>query len=603
MIDNRNLILAVVLSIAILFGFEFYFAQNQPPVPPQDETVSSETAPVPGGAPSVPVPNAGAPSAPTTASPATGTPAPTPGAPSVPGGIPQAPGVTASAAESRAQTLAQTPRVRIETPRLTGSLSLTGGRLDDLTLATYRETLDADSPEITLLNPKGTASPYFADFGWAAQPGTAVPSATTEWKASSSTLTPDRPVTLTWDNGAGLVFKRTFAIDDNYMVTVTQSVANKTGAAVNLFPYGLISRHGTPETTDFYILHEGLLGVSAGQLVEIDYDDLQEQGQVEKESRGGWLGITDKYWLTALIPDQNAQVKERYTHRREGLVDVYQVDYLGSAQQIAPGQEATVVNRLFAGAKEVKKLDAYEQEIGIERFDLAIDWGWFYFLTRPIFYGLLWINDLVGNFGVAILLLTVGIKLIFFPLANKSYKSMSKMKKIQPQMTKLRERYADDKMKLNQEMMALYKKEGANPASGCLPILVQIPVFFALYKVLFVTIEMRHAPFFGWIEDLSAKDPTSLFTLFGLIDWPQPDFLQIGIWPLVMGATMYLQQKLNPQPPDPVQAKIFLFLPVVFTFILAPFPAGLVIYWTWNNLLSILQQWVIMRRMGVKIGD
>ena len=332
--------------------------------------------------------------------------------------------------------------------------------------------------------------------------------------------------------------------------------------------------------------------------MEVDYDDLQDDGRVTQQSTGGWLGITDKYWLAALVPDQNVLVSTRYSYRRESGDDIYQVDYLSAAMTVAPGGAATAQNRLFAGAKEVTVMDAYNEKLGIDRFDLTIDFGWFYFLTKPIFYALLYINNVVMNFGISIILLTMMIKLIFFPLANKSYTSMSKMKKLAPQMKTLRERFGDDKTRLNQEMMELYKREKVNPASGCLPILIQIPVFFALYKVLFVNIEMRHAPFFGWIQDLSAADPTSVFNLFGLIPWTPPDFLLIGVWPLIMGASMYLQQKLNPQPTDPMQAKIFQFLPIMFTFLLARFPAGLVIYWAVNNVLSMAQQWVIMRRMG-----
>ena len=600
MIENKNLILAVVLSVAVLVGFEMFFKATQPtPSPEMMAEQQAQTGTPPATPGQVPPPAAG------TAAPQT------PGAaiPHAPGtapiaGVAQVPGV------SRQQLLAKVPRVRIETPRLTGSIALKGGRIDDLILADYRETLDPNSPPITLLSPRGGKNPYFADFGWVSPskpgaPGQApvaihtVPGPDTVWKASGDVLSPDKPVTLTWDNGQGLVFSRTYAIDENFMFTVTQSVANSGTEAAQLFPFGLVSRQGTPEVSGFFILHEGLLGVNGGELKELDYDEMQEQKRVEENGRGGWIGITDKYWLAALVPNPKLDVTKRYHYFKSGVFDNYQVDYFGAAVNIPAGGSAAAENRLFAGAKETNKLDAYEEALGIERFDLVIDWGWFYFLTRPIFYGLLWINDHVGNLGIAILLLTVAIKLAFFPLANKSYVSMSKMKKLQPEMVKLRERYGDDKVKLNEQMMALYKREGTNPASGCLPILVQIPVFFALYKVLFVTIEMRHAPFYGWIKDLSAADPTTMFNLFGLIPWTPPEFMMIGVWPLLMGISMWLQQKLNPQPTDPLQAKIMMFLPVVFTFILAPFPAGLVIYWTWNNILSIAQQWVIMRKMGV----
>jgi len=584
MIDNRNMILAIVLSIAILMGFQMYFDATRPP-PPVQETTEQQAAP--GGVPQPTESADGAPSLPATLE---------EGVPVPPGSAAPAPGL------NRAAILARNDRIRIDTPRLHGSIALRGGRIDDLTLADYRETLQEDSPEIILLSPRGVEGAYFAQFGWVAS-GVTTPDQETIWTANGSTLTPETPVTLSWNNGEGVVFKRTFAVDENYMFTVTQRVENSGDKIAQLYDYGLASRRGTPETTGFYILHEGLLGVTHGTLSEIDYDDIQETKEIKQTATGGWIGITDKYWLAALVPDQNATLTTRYKYRNDGGVDKYQVDYLGPRQDLAPKGSVESTHRFFAGAKEVLLLDGYSEEFGVDRFDLAIDFGWFYFLTKPIFYGLLWLNGHVLNLGVAILILTVIIKIAFFPLANKSYVSMSKMKKLQPKMLQLRERYGDDKVKLNQEMMALYKKEKVNPASGCLPILVQIPVFFALYKVLFVTIEMRHAPFFGWIKDLSAPDPTTIFNLFGLIPWTPPDFLMIGVWPLIMGITMYLQQKLNPQPTDPIQAKIFLFLPLMFTFLLAQFPAGLVVYWAWNNLLSIAQQWVIMKRMGITAKD
>lgn len=590
MIDNKNMILAIALSVAILLLFETFFKTDAPV--PEQTVAQSQQAPnaaAPAGAPNAAIPGAGAGS----------TPAPS----AIPGAAPIA-GSPEVVAETRKAALAASQRVRIDAPRLHGSIALTGGLIDDLTLIDYHETIDPTSPEIVVFSPKHSANAYFAGYGWAGAPGQTMPTMETVWTADRTTLSPKNPVTLSWDNGTGLVFKRTISIDDNYMFAVEQHVENKTDQPVTLYPYGLLSRYGTPETSPLYILHEGLLGVVDGALQEIDYSDLKDEGKaVEAETTGGWIGITDKYWLATLIPNPAETVKTRFLHRTEGVVDVYQTDYLGAAVQVAPSTTATVKNLMFAGAKEVKLLDGYSETYGITNFDKAIDFGWFYFLTKPIFLALLWIHPLVGNLGIAILLLTVAIKLAFFPLANKSYVAMSKMKKLQPEMTKLRERFGEDKMRLNQEMMALYKKEKVNPASGCLPILVQIPVFFALYKVLYVTIEMRHAPFFGWINDLSAPDPTSIFSLFGLIPWDPPSFLMIGIWPLIMGITMFLQQKLNPQPADPIQAKIFLFMPIMFTFLLAQFPAGLVIYWAWNNTLSILQQWVIMRRMGIKGKD
>ncbi|MAF95520.1 MAG: membrane protein insertase YidC [Rhodospirillaceae bacterium] len=599
MIDNKNIILAVVLSIIILVGFDMFFAKDRPAPPPGEQPGTEKTAPGTTSAPtSTPTPSQtpGIPAVPSK-----------PGAaiPSVPGApgaaVPGAPGVP-SAGEwrsARKAILEKGSRVRISTPSLHGSINLTGGGIDDLSLVRYRETLDPASPEIVLLIPKGAEKAYYAEFGWVAGDGQPVPGPETPWRANRGALGSETPVTLTWDNGQGLKFSRTYAVDENYMFTVTQKVVNSGSKPATLYPYGLLSRRGTPEVTGFYILHEGLMGVSDGTLEEIDYDEIQEQVQIKKTAQGGWIGITDKYWLAALVPDQKVKGNSRFTYRKESGDDLYQVDYLSDPVTVAPGGAGESRNLLFAGAKEVTVIDAYNEDLGIDRFDLAIDFGWFYFLTKPIFYALLYINEVVLNFGVSILLLTVAIKIVFFPLANKSYASMSKMKKLQPEMTKLRERYGDDKTKLNEEMMALYKREKANPASGCLPILIQIPVFFALYKVLFVNIEMRQAPFFGWIKDLSVADPTSVFNLFGMIPWTPPEFLIVGVWPLIMGISMYVQQKLNPQPTDPMQAKIFLFLPILFTFLLARFPAGLVIYWAWNNILSMGQQWVIMRRMGI----
>ncbi len=579
MTDQRNLILAVAISIAIVLGFQYFYEvpRVQQLADQQAEQQALEPAPVPGAE------------------------APLPSDVPAPPGTPVTPVTsTAVAAASRDAVLAEAPRVRIESPRLHGSVTLTGGRIDDLTLADYRETTDPESPEITLLSPAGAARAYYAEFGWVpAESGTVVPVAATEWRADRGTLAPGEPVTLSWDNGAGLRFTRRIALDENYMFTVTQAVKNSGVAPVTLYPYGLISRSETPETLGFYILHEGLLGVFDGTLLEIDYDDLQEDGKQNVSSTGGWIGITDKYWLMALLPDQSDPFNGRFFHTLRDGIDKYQVDFQRGAVVVPAGGTAEVTDRLFAGAKEVHLLDAYEEALGIVRFDLAIDWGWFYFLTRPIFIGLDLFNQWLGNFGLAILLLTVIIKALFFPLANKSYKAMSKMKKLQPKMTELRERYGDDKARMQKEIMLLYKAEKVNPMSGCLPIVVQIPVFFALYKVLFVTIEMRHTPFYGWIKDLSAPDPTSLVNLFGLLPFDSPEFLAIGVWPLIMGLTMLLQQRLNPQPADPMQAKIMMALPIVFTFIFARVPAGLVIYWVWNNVLSIAQQWIIMRKMGV----
>jgi len=575
--EQRNLILAIVLSVTIILAFQYFY---ELPRVREAQRTEQTRAPAPD------------PTAPGTERPAETT-------------APSAPGTTTPAAPpgaARGEIPADSPRVEIENPRLRGSLALEGGRIDNLILTDYRQTIQPGSPPVNLLSPPGTPSPYFVEFGWVpSDQSTAVPGRDAVWQADGAELRPDQPVTMTWDSEQGLAFERTLQIDDAYMLEVTQRVRNTGDEPVTLHPYGLISRWGTPPTLGFFILHEGPIGVLDNKLTEIDYDDLQEDGNIDLASQGGWLGITDKYWLTALVPDQQSQVTATFRHNLVEGQDRYQTDYLRPTVTVQPGESVEVTDRLFAGAKEVNLLDRYQEQYGIPLFDRAVDFGWFYFLTKPIFHVLHFFYVWTGNYGVAILLLTLLVKILFFPLANKSYRAMSKMKKLQPEMMRLREQYGDDKMRLNQELMGLYKKEQVNPMSGCLPIIVQIPVFFALYKVLFVSIEMRHAPFFGWVQDLSAPDPTSIFNLFGLIPWDPPGFLMIGIWPLLMGATMLLQTKLNPQPADPIQARVMMLLPLMFIFLFATFPAGLVIYWTWNNVLSIAQQWVIMRRMGVSM--
>ena len=562
--QTRNLILAMVISVAILFGFQLLQSRFAPPKPPPEQRQSQQQA------------QQQAPSQPGTAASA------------------------APLAKPRAEVLAATPRVRINTPALLGSIDLVGARLDDLTLRKYHETVDDKSPEIELLSPDGSEHPYFVDFGWVAAPGGDVklPDKDTRWTASADELTPQQPVDLTWDNGQGLRFVRHYAVDDNYMFTVRQSVENSGDKPVTLFPYGLVSRTGNPVTSSTYILHEGPIGVLDGTLKEFKYSALEGKHE-ELKSTGGWLGITDKYWLTALVPDQQEAVKARFTGLERDKTQIYQVDYTGDEHVVPAHGKVSTEDRLFAGAKEVHLLDTYESELHIPLFDHAIDFGWFYWITKPIFLTLDFLAKRIGNFGIAILVLTVIIKLIFFPLQSKSYRAMSKMKALQPEMQKLRERFGEDKARLNQEMMALYKRVGANPMAGCLPIVIQIPVFFSLYKVLYVTIEMRHAPFYGWIHDLSAPDPTTFVNLFGLLPFglpPELSFLHIGAWPLIMGVTMFLQQKLSPQAMDPMQARMFMILPFVFTYMLSQFAAGLVIYWAWNNLLSIAQQWMIMRQ-------
>ena len=495
------------------------------------------------------------------------------------------------------------PRIIIDAPLVSGSISLAGLRIDDIMLKAYQETQDPGSDNIQFLLKTDSETPFFAEFGWAAAEATQpMPKADTLWTASAMVLSPGAPVTLSWDNGNGLTFRRSLAINDDYMITVEDSVESRLATPVTLFPYGLVRRHGTPPTTGIYILHEGALGVFDETLREEDYGDMRDAddgvSEIRPETSGGWIGFTDKYWLAALVPDQKAKMNFAFKSLA-GPADRYQVDYIASEPTIlAAGGAVSSQTRLFAGAKKVSLLDGYAEELGIANFDLAIDFGWFYFLTKPFFYAINWLNGLLGNFGLAVLAFTIVVKLVFYPLANKSYRSMGKMRVLAPKVQEIRERHSEDRMAMNQAMMALYKEEKVNPAAGCLPVLLQIPVFFALYKVLFVTIEMRHAPFFGWITDLSAPDPTSVFNLFGLMPFSVdflPPFLQLGAWPIMMGLSMWLQMRLNPAPPDPVQARIFQFMPIIFTFLLATFPAGLVIYWTWNNLLSMAQQWYIIR--------
>jgi YidC/Oxa1 family membrane protein insertase len=576
MTDQRNLILAIVLSVAIMLGFQYLFPHKQAEQPQGQPPAAGEqqaTAPQPAVS------------------------GQTSGGASV--GVPSGTAAQAGQALSRDEALAKSRRIAISTPSLHGSISLSGARVDDLVLASYHEDPDPKSPEIDLLSPSGAPNPYYAEFGWVpVDPAVKVPGADSVWQPARPgvELTPDTPLVLTWDNGDGLRFVRTFAVDKEYMFTVTQRVENYGTKPVALHPFALVARTGTPKTAGMYILHEGPLGVFDGTLKEIKYDDLKKEGSQRFKTEGGWAGITDKYWLTALIPPAKTEVTGRWVHLRTDTSDRYQVDYLAPPVTVEPGKGQDADFHLFAGVKKVALLDAYGEKLGIDKFAYAIDFGWFWFLTKPFFYLLQMLHAALGNMGLAILGMTVLIKLAMFPLANKSYVAMSKMKKLQPEIQKLQERFGDDKMRQQQEMMALYKREKVNPVSGCLPMVVQIPVFFALYKVLFVTIEMRHAPFYGWIHDLSAQDPTNIFTLFGLIPWTTPSFMHLGVWPLVMGVTMWLQQKLNPAPADPVQAKMFQFLPIIFTFLLANFASGLVIYWAWSNTLSILQQWVIMKK-------
>jgi YidC/Oxa1 family membrane protein insertase len=607
MIEHKNTILAIVLSLIVVVGWQFLVGypqmekqrheadlkqQQQTQVQPQGQAGIGQ----PGGTPAAPPSQAGA--------------------PSVPGG----PAAVQPAANTREAVIAATPHIAIDTPRVKGSIGLQGARIDNLTLEQYRETIDPNSPPIVLLSPSGAPDAYYAEFGFVAAAGTTekMPGPDTVWtQEGSGALGVGRPVTLTYDNGGGMVFRRTIMVDEQYLFTLKDEVRNKSSAPVTLFPYALISRHGTPKTQGYYILHEGLIGVMGDQGEQTEtYKSIAEKKEVHWDVTNAWLGITDKYWAAALLPDIDAKVHARFSSGEANGQKTYQTDYLLDPQTVAPGATTSVNARLFAGAKEVSVVGinfpvaaqgGYNQALHLNKFDLLIDWGYFYFLTKPMFLALDFFFHQVGNFGIAILIVTVLVKLLFFPLANKSYASMAKMKAVQPEMTMIRERYADDKMKQQQAMMELYKKEKINPIAGCLPIAIQIPVFFSLYKVLFITLEMRHAPFYGWIQDLSAQDPTNIFTLFGLIPFDPTvlplvgSYMHLGIWPLIMGVTMWVQMKLNPPPPDPTQQMIFNWMPLIFTFMLGSFPAGLVIYWAWNNTLSVLQQSVIMHRNGAKI--
>ena len=515
-------------------------------------------------------------------------------------------GATPVKVQAREVVLASSgSRVSFENDKVDGSIRLTGAQIDNLRLKKYREQLDPKSDEVVFLTPHGTVSATYAETGWAAAPGsqTKVPDATTVWTTSDQTLTPDKPVTLTWDNGQGQVFTRRISIDQDYMFTVTDSVQNNSGAPITLFPYAIATREGAPAHAEQWTLHEGLFGVLAGLLEKYTYTDMRDskEPQVKFEGEGGWLGVTDKYWMVTVIPPQKEKFTGRFSIARESVGEVFRADYLLGGRNIAAGGTTTVTHNVFAGAKIVSLVEDYQAKLGIYRYEMTIDWGWFSFFTYWIFKALEVIYHLVGNFGVAIIILTILVKLLFYPLANASYESMTKMKKIQPEMKELQERYKDDKVKAQQEILALYRREKVNPFMGCVPLLLQIPIFFSLYKVLFVTIEMRHAPFFGWVQDLAAADPTNLFNLFGLLPFEAPTWLHIGIWPLIMGFTMWFQMKMSPPSQDPTQRQMMVIKPPLFTYLMASFPAGLVVYWTINNVLSIGQQYLIMRRLNVPL--
>jgi YidC/Oxa1 family membrane protein insertase len=602
--QNRRLLLATVLSMGVLLIWYTLFPPAPPPEAPAPTELAQGEPATPGGA---------------TTPPGTG------------GGTP--PDVAVSAERSRAEALAAAPRIAIDTPRLIGSLSLVGGRIDDLSLKDYRETVDPDSPLVKLFSPQGAPNAYYAMFGWTGGPvdPALLPGTATDWAVETGdTLSVGAPVTLVWDNGAGLIFRRTISIDEDYMFTVDQSVENVGDMAVSMRPYGLLRRHGEPaDMKNFFILHEGMVRASDGELEEASYDDMTDYTVDVRESapaerievqENGWIGFTDHYWMTTLVPMPGTPFRStaKYFERS----DLYEANVVLPELQVAPGETAAIETRLFAGAKEWEALRYYQNDPGslsrllgagpdpdrpqIDRFVDAIDWGWFWFLTKPIFLALHWLHGFIGNMGWSIIGLTLFLKVLLFPLAYKSYASMAKMKELQPEMEKLKERAGDDRQKLQVGMMELYKKEKVNPAAGCLPILLQIPIFFSLYKVIFVTIELRHAAWFGPFRDLSAPDPTSIANLFGLLPWGAPvpgSFLAlilIGILPLMLGITMWLQMKLNPAPTDPTQAMIFNWMPWVFMFMLGGFASGLVLYWISNNVITFVQQYAIMRSHGYK---
>ena len=498
---------------------------------------------------------------------------------------------------SRTEALGEDKRIFFENENIKGSISLSGASIDDLTFKNYVKTLNGED-NIILLNPKKIQNGYYVETGWVTtNKNIEIPNSKTIWKIEGNNrLTPNSPVKLIWTNDDNIKFEKKISIDNQYLFTVNQTIINNSDKNYNFYPYGQIIRNKAPEVTNFYILHEGMLGVFDDQLIEEDYDDIEEK-KYSVNAEKGWLGITDKYWITSLVPENKKKFRAEFDYKNKFRANFIETN----VTEVGSNQSKSNKINIIIAAKEVSVIDGYAESLNINKYDLAIDWGWFYFIVKPLFFAIDYFFKLTGNFGIAIILITACIRLAFFPLANYSFRSMAKMKALQPEMARLKSLYGDkDKVKLQQEMMALYKKEKVNPVSGCLPILIQIPFFFAIYKMLFVTIEMRHQPFFGWIKDLSERDPTSLFNLFGLIPWDPPSFLIIGAWPCLMGLTMYLQQKLNPAPPDPIQAKIFMFFPLFLTVILAPFPSGLVIYWTINNILTMAQQVVIMKRTTIK---
>ena len=557
--NQKNLFLAIIISMAIIFGFQLLVPQPEKAPIAEEQTFEENSV-------ELSIQN-----------------------------------TDTQIVVNRDEVISSSGRVVFDNGKIKGSINLEGGFIDDLVLEEFRETLDPTSDLIEFLNPLGSQDAYYLDTGWVSSDSTLeLPNNKSIWKTDKTSMGVDDPVKLFWTNSQGITFEKIISLDENYLFNVDQRVINNSDRSFDLFPFGLSKRQGIPEMQNFFILHEGPISITDGVLEEYDYDDLKENKKIKHTSIGGWIGITDKYWQTAIIPNQNEPIHQTYSYSFAENVDNFQTDIVGEKIAVSNGASISHNFKLFAGPKIVSVIDTYMEEYGIQEFDRSVDFGWFYFLTKPIFNVLQFVFGYVGNFGWSIIAFTILMRICFFPLAQQSFKSMAKMKKLGPEMQRLKEQYGDDRAGMQKEMMALYKREKANPIAGCLPILLQIPVFFALYKVLFVTIEMRHAPFIGWIHDLSAPDPLGLLTAFGFFDWNVPGILQlfnIGIWPILMGISMFLQQKLNPAPVDKMQAKIFMFLPIVFTFVLGGFAAGLVIYWTTNNVLSMAQQYVIQRKI------
>ena len=560
--EFKNVIFAIVLSFAVLLSWSLFF--ETPQVEKQNENQQTEVVKKNNTTDSE---------------------------------VPAVDTKNSAQAISRENSIEGSDRFYFENKNVKGSITLKGALIDDIVFKNYKEEIN-DNRRVVYLNPKETKDGYFIETGWATSnlEKASVPSPDSEWKVKGNKkLLPGNPVIIEWNNKSGLIFRKKIELDDKFLFKVTQEVQNNTKEKVELYPYAQITRNQSPDITNFYILHEGFIGVFDEQLEEIDYDDIKEKKE-KYSAEEGWLGITDKYWMTALVPENDQSFKAEFLYK-----NAFKANYiLNKPIVVSPSSSKTAETKVFVAAKEVRVVDGYAKSENIKKFDLVIDWGWFYFFTKPLFFVMDYLFHLTKNFGIAIVLVTASVRILFFPLANYSFRSMAKMKILQPEMLRLKELHKDDKAKIQQEMMALYKREKVNPLSGCLPILIQIPFFFAIYKMLFISLEMRHQPFFGWIKDLSAQDPTSIFNIFGLIPWDPPSFLIIGVWPVLMGATMFLQQKLNPTPPDPIQAKIFMFFPLFLTIILAPFPSGLVVYWTINNILTIAQQWIIIKRTTVK---